>query len=213
MQTAALSRRLRNHVVTKGRCRQAPRQRVASHNTRSCSRPARRGAPAPWPDTSSAACAHIPVRASFVSHARCAWTHGTASARSAPRACTRAAHAYTAACALCAHAWRLHARKRVGLTLRVQAEPASLPRQSQQKAVSRNKHRGDPDDTGRARMRAPVTPPGKASPSGLRPDTPSAGHPFPLLTRCRRRRRACPAEAEPDTWSAAPCSPIRSQAA
>lgn len=39
MQTATLSRRLRN-IVTKSRCRQAPRQRVASHNTHSCWRPA-----------------------------------------------------------------------------------------------------------------------------------------------------------------------------
>jgi hypothetical protein len=157
MQTAALSRRLRNHVVTKGRCRQAPRQRVASHNTRSCSRPARRDAPAPWPDPSSAACAHIPVRACFGNNARCAWARMIASARSPPRARTRAAHAYTAACALRAHAWRLHARKRVGLTLRVQAELATLPRRLQPKAVSRSKDRGDPDDTVRARVPAPVT--------------------------------------------------------
>lgn len=53
----------------------------------------------------------------------------------------------------------------------------------------------------------------RASPSGLRPDTPSAGHHFPLLTRSHRRRRAFPAEAEPAASSATICSPVSACAA
>ncbi len=83
-------------------------------------------APAPCPDTPSAACAHIPVRACFGTNARGAWTHGTASARPPPRACTRAAHACKAACAL-TRPRPAPARTRAGRLNRcaVQAEPVS----------------------------------------------------------------------------------------
>ena len=106
MQTAAPSRCVRNNIVARSRRRHAPRQRVASHNRCACWRAAaltRRGALRPPP--ASRVRAHIHVRvASFVS---CAVARGSScvpSVSASPRACTRAAHAYTAACALRAHA-------------------------------------------------------------------------------------------------------------
>lgn len=127
MQTAALSRRLRNSIVAKGRRRQAPRQRVASHNTHSCWRrqalraghrgPHHRRAPA-----RTSLCA-LPSLTS----AGCAWTDITASASSSPRTARvlrtptqpRARYAPTQCTS---HAG---SRGRLGLTLRVEAEAAS----------------------------------------------------------------------------------------
>lgn len=204
MQTAALSRRLRQSVVTKGRCRQAPRQRVASHNTRSCWRPARRCAPgAPWPEPSAAHHAHIHVRASPATSSCCAWTPCTASSRSPPRACTRAAHAYTAACALRAHARRLHPRGRVGLTAaRFKPNPN---RCRGKKRSAGNNYRGDPNATGPSKCAGAGQDAGKSVTVGAPPRHPVCLRSLPLPTRCHRSRRGRPAEAEPDACSAAPC--------
>lgn len=60
---------LATKIVIKSRCRQAPRQRVASHNQRSCCTGCRRFAPgSPRPRTSACSGAHVHVRAPFVTH-------------------------------------------------------------------------------------------------------------------------------------------------
>lgn len=157
MQTATLSRRLRNSVVTKGRCRQAPRQRVASHNTPSCWRPARRCAPAALPIALVLRRAH-PCARYFGRIPRCAWMPSGSSARSSA---TR----------------RSAGRKGIGAG----------------------------DDAALCAIAAPWRSPG-ASPSGLRPDTPSALEPSSCQTHgSGRSRQSIPAEAEPDNRDATRC--------
>jgi len=124
MQTATLSRRVRHSIVTQSRCRHAPRQRVASHNTHSCKWAASASRWAPRPDTlphtaRTSLCALLRMQHGlrvdrchcFVAciatrlHACCARLHGRVRA-ARPRS-------------------RLCVRRRLGLTLRVQAEAAS----------------------------------------------------------------------------------------
>ncbi len=143
------SRRLRNHIVTKGRCRQAPRQRVASHNTHSCLQAA---SATRWASRPCSTVAHT----SLCAHARVLRMPTQLRARCAPT--QEPSH--------------VHLRRRLGLTLRVQAEPASLPLQSQQKNgqqehESRHPAHHRPERESRLRRACE-----QASPSGRCPDTP-----------------------------------------
>jgi len=184
MQTATLSRRVRNSIVTKSRCRHAPRQRVASHNTHSCKWAASASRWAPRPDT-------LPhtTRTSLCASLR--MQH-----RLRVNRCRRFVASLATRLHACCARLREHVRvcSRVGLTLRVQAEPASLllvrrqslrtvPRVARGCSASlRPGHRpraGRQGGNANARPLRPSErtslrplPKREAPPSGLRPDTP-----------------------------------------
>ncbi len=88
-----------------------------------------------------------PCARSFGCSPRCAWIIAVASARASPRACTRAAHAYTAACALRAHASPpacTHPRARRLNRCAVQAERASWLHAKQSPQLKKNAPPGQP---------------------------------------------------------------------
>lgn len=150
--------------------------------------------------------AAIHGRVASARSARCAWTGINASLSPSPRACTRAAHAYTAACALRAHA-RAVARPFT------RAARLNAARSSRSRFVATRWLRQKAGQQGGSRIASRTTPPwnanrlrpgrGKSVTVGALPRHPV---PFFLLTlRRRRSRHPIPAEAEPDNRDAASC--------